>query len=110
MKLLDISPLELARQLTILESGHFQRIRPIECLNKAWQREDGAKVAPNLRFVILTANRMAGWVASEILSQKDVKQRALVMKHFVVTAIVSIGSPIVYGKVEIGRRLNQADV
>lgn len=90
IRLLDISPVELARQLTIIESLHFQRIKAIECLNKAWAREDGPKAAPNVRWVILTANRMAGWVALQILSSKDVKVRASIMKYFVQTAIVSV--------------------
>jgi son of sevenless-like protein len=79
---------ELARQFTIIESLHFQRIRAIECLNKAWAKEEGPKSAPNVRWVILTANRMAGWVALQILSSKDVKVRASTMKYFVQTAIV----------------------
>lgn len=82
--------MELARQLTIIESLHFQRIKAIECLNKAWAREDGPKAAPNVRWVILTANRMAGWVALQILSSKDVKTRASIMKYFVQTAIVGL--------------------
>jgi son of sevenless-like protein len=89
IRLLDISPVELARQFTIIESLHFQRIRAIECLNKAWAKEEGPKSAPNVRWVILTANRMAGWVALQILSSKDVKVRASTMKYFVQTAIVS---------------------
>jgi son of sevenless-like protein len=88
IRLLDISPVELARQFTIIESLHFQRIRAIECLNKAWAKEEGPKSAPNVRWVILTANRMAGWVALQILSSKDVKVRASTMKYFVQTAIV----------------------
>ena len=89
MRITDIAPLELARQLTIMESQHFQRIKPVECLNKAWARDDGLKAAPNVRWVILTANRMAGWVALQILSSRDVKVRAGVMKFFIQTAIVS---------------------
>jgi len=94
---LDISPVELARQLTIIESLHFQRIRAIECLNKAWAKEEGLKSAPNVRWVILTANRMAGWVALQILGSKDVKMRAATMKYFVQTAIVSFVTAIAHG-------------
>lgn len=34
IKLLDIDPLELARQLTIMDSKLFSKIRPMECLNR----------------------------------------------------------------------------
>ncbi|RXK38140.1 hypothetical protein M231_04601 [Tremella mesenterica] len=87
LRITDISPLELARQLTIMESQHFQKIKAVECLNKAWAKEEGLKAAPNVRWVILTANRMAGWVALQILSSRDVKVRAGIMKFFIQTAV-----------------------
>lgn len=35
-RLLDINPLELARQLTLMESKLFGKIKPSECLRKKW--------------------------------------------------------------------------
>ncbi len=88
LRVTDISPLELARQLTILEFGYFQKIKPVECLNKAWNRDDGEKRAPNVRSVIHTANVLSGWVVISVLSQRDVKFRAGVMKYFIQAALV----------------------
>ncbi|ORY35356.1 hypothetical protein BCR39DRAFT_3332 [Naematelia encephala] len=87
LRLTDVNPLELARQLTILEFDHFQRIKPIECLNKAWTMSDGEERAPNVRAVIHTANVLSGWVSVMCLSSKDVKQRATIMKYFIQTGI-----------------------
>ncbi|ORX38721.1 hypothetical protein BD324DRAFT_650066 [Kockovaella imperatae] len=87
MNVLDVAPLELARQLTILESGFFQRVQPAECLNKSWNGPDGDKHAPNVRGVIKTANILSGWVGTTCLSSRDAKHRARIMKHFVQTAI-----------------------
>lgn len=89
LRVTDIAPLELARQLTILEFGYFQKIKPVECLNKAWNQEDGEKRAPNVRSVIHTANVLSGWVVVNVLSSRDVKTRAGVIKYFVQTALVS---------------------
>nr|XP_018261262.1 uncharacterized protein I303_05698 [Kwoniella dejecticola CBS 10117]OBR83420.1 hypothetical protein I303_05698 [Kwoniella dejecticola CBS 10117] len=87
LRLTDVSPLEIARQLTIVEFIHFQRIKPSECLNRAWADETTGSInAPNVRNVILTANRMAGWVALHILSSKDVRQRATAMKILIQVA------------------------
>ncbi|WWC71747.1 uncharacterized protein I206_105706 [Kwoniella pini CBS 10737] len=87
LRLTDVSPLEIARQLTIVEFIHFQRIKPSECLNRAWADENTGSInAPNVRNVILTANRMAGWVALHILSPKDVRQRATAMKILIQVA------------------------
>lgn len=38
-KLIDIDPLEIARQLTIMDSRLFQRITAQECLSKAWPKQ-----------------------------------------------------------------------
>lgn len=37
IELLDVDPLELARQLTITESQLYQKIRPSECLQRSKQ-------------------------------------------------------------------------
>ncbi|OXG72976.1 cell division control protein 25 [Cryptococcus neoformans var. grubii Br795] len=88
LRLTDIAPLELARQLTILEFTLYQRIKPTECLQKIYADEvQGQLLAPNVRKVILTANILAGWIALVILQHNDVKLRAQVYKHWLQTAI-----------------------
>jgi son of sevenless-like protein len=89
LRLMDIAPLELARQLTILEFSYFQKIKPVECLKKAWTSSTGEEKAPNVRCVIHMANVLSGWVICNILI-KDVKQRAAVMKYFIQTALVGV--------------------
>jgi son of sevenless-like protein len=62
LKLLDIEPLELARQLTIMESQLYQRIRPMECLQRA--REQRTENIDNITVVIQTSNKvdiLAAW-------------------------------------------------
>jgi son of sevenless len=56
LKLLDIEPLEMARQLTIMESQLYQRIRPMECLQRA--REQRMENNDNITVVIQTSNRV----------------------------------------------------
>lgn len=56
MKLLDIDPLELARQLTIMESRMYQRIKPIGALQRA--REQRMDVIDDIGIVIQTSNRV----------------------------------------------------
>lgn len=80
---LDIQPLELARQLTIMEANSFQRIKTAECLNKAWQSTDQA---PNIHHVTDLHNRISCWCGSLILQQGDPKSRANVLKYFIKVA------------------------
>ncbi|PNS19323.1 hypothetical protein CAC42_2500 [Sphaceloma murrayae] len=86
LKFLDIDTLEFARQLTIIESRLYCKIKPTECLNKTWQKklaEGEPEPAPNVKGLILHSNQLTNWVAQMILTQADVKRRQIVIKHFV---------------------------
>lgn len=92
LKFLDIDVTEFARQLTIIESKLYGKIKPFECLGKTWQkkaRADEPDPAPNVKALILHSNQLTNWVAEMILSQAEVKKRVLVIKHFVSIADVS---------------------
>jgi len=92
LKFLDIDVIEFARQLTIIESRLYGKIKPTECLNKTWQKKVGEgepEPAPNVKALILHSNQMTNWVAEMILAQTDVRKRVVVIKHFVAVADVS---------------------
>lgn len=88
LRVTDINPLELARQLTLMEAKLYNMISPTECMHKAWSQTDKPESGANIKAMILTSNRIAGWVAESILSYKDVKKRSALFKHFVLTAEV----------------------
>ncbi|KAI4160387.1 MAG: hypothetical protein LQ342_005798 [Letrouitia transgressa] len=92
LKFLDIDVTEFARQLTIIESRLYGKIKPTECLSKTWQRKvapDEPEPAANVKALILHSNQLTNWVAEMILTQGDVKKRVVVIKHFVAIADVS---------------------
>ena len=92
LKFLDIDPREFARQLTIMESKLYGKIKPVECLAKTWERKanvDPSDTAPNVKALIYHSNKMTNWVSSMILSQSEVKKRVVIIKHFVQIAEVS---------------------
>ena len=89
LKFLDIDSLEFARQLTIIESKLYGKIKPTECLNKTWQKKlnpGEPDPADNVKALILHSNQLTNWVAQMILTQQDVKRRVVVIKHFVAIA------------------------
>lgn len=85
-RLLDIDGLELARQLTLLESKLYNAIKPSECIGKAWSRPDSDVRARGIKDTISVSNRITGWVAETILAQEDLKKRASCVKHFISVA------------------------
>lgn len=92
MKFLDIDSTEFARQLTIVESRLYGKIKPVECLAKTWEKKNKAEAhetAPNVQALILHSNQLTNWVAEMILQHSEVKKRVAVIKHFVAIADVS---------------------
>lgn len=88
-KLLDIDTLEMARQLTIMDFRLYSAIKPIECLDKAWSRDEEGNVAVNIRASIEYCNQITSWVSDVILSQHDIKKRSVLIKYWVQVAEVS---------------------
>ncbi|KAI5806975.1 ras guanine nucleotide exchange factor domain-containing protein [Geopyxis carbonaria] len=88
MKFLDIEALEFARQLTILESKSYAKLRAAECLSKGWSKQPNGGVDPaeNIRAIIMQSNQLTNWVAEMILSQTEPRKRVMVIKHFVTVA------------------------
>lgn len=91
IKFLELDPLEFARQLTIMEANVYNKIRPVECLAKAWMSEDAelAAKAVNIKKMIETSNLYANWINELVLSEKELKKRVLVIRHLVSIAEVS---------------------
>lgn len=86
VRLLDLDPLEVARQITILESTLYSKIKPRECLDKSWSKAPGTTGDTNIRDMIEQSNRITAWVAEAILYQTDLKKRVSLIKHFVTIA------------------------
>ncbi|MBW0489347.1 hypothetical protein O181_029062 [Austropuccinia psidii MF-1] len=86
IKFLDIDPLELARQLSLVESKLFCQIQVNECLGKAWPKEFAKEGTPNIKAMIDMSNALTRWVAETILMQPEQKKRANTIKHFILIA------------------------
>ena len=57
-KLLDIDPLEMARQLTIVEFDLYKQIRAIDCLNRAKEQKGKSAVADHISTIIDHTNKV----------------------------------------------------
>ncbi|KAH8549637.1 ras guanine nucleotide exchange factor domain-containing protein [Umbelopsis sp. PMI_123] len=86
VRLLDIDPLEIARQLTVMDSRLYIKIKPVECLDKNWGKEDSENIAANVKASIEYSNQITAWVTDSILSQTEIKKRCAIIKHWVQVA------------------------
>jgi len=81
----DFDALELARQLTIMESKLFCVVTPEDLL----QSGRGKKSIPELKSLSTCSNQITGWVADNILNEHDPKRRASLLKFYIKLADVS---------------------
>ncbi|KAG9255205.1 ras guanine nucleotide exchange factor domain-containing protein [Emericellopsis atlantica] len=88
LKLLDIDTTEFARQLTIIESRLYGKIKASETLAKTWNKDKEAErdIAPNVKTLIMQSNQTTNWIAEMILNQSDARKRVVVIKYFVQVA------------------------
>ncbi|KAJ3215276.1 hypothetical protein HDU67_000620 [Dinochytrium kinnereticum] len=84
IRLVDVDPVEIARQLTIVEASAYNRLQAVEFLKQGWcaRGEEGA-VLGNVRAMTRTSNRISGWVARSVLGEGDMKKRVAIIKHFI---------------------------
>jgi hypothetical protein len=80
-RLSDLDATEMARQLTLMDFKLYSSIKPVECLDKAWSRNDS--IARNIQASIDYCNQVTTWVSDEILSQPEVRKRSALIKYWV---------------------------
>ncbi|KAG6015271.1 hypothetical protein E4U43_005512 [Claviceps pusilla] len=83
--ILDIEPLELARQLTIKQMSIFSSIMPEELLASQWMKKGGVD-APNVKAMSALSTDISNMVAETILQYPEIKKRALAIKQWIKVA------------------------
>ncbi|KAK9766810.1 hypothetical protein K7432_003831 [Basidiobolus ranarum] len=82
IKFLEIDGMEMAYQLTILDSFLYNRIAPIECIYKAWcQKEEW--MASNIKTSLRVHHQITNWFARVILLEKDTIRRIALIEHII---------------------------
>ncbi|KAJ3932512.1 MAG: ras guanine nucleotide exchange factor domain-containing protein [Lentinula lateritia] len=84
----DFDPLELARQMTIMESRLYGQIMPEEILESG---QDGSKPPVNVKEMSSLSTAITGWVAESILNERDTKKRTALVKFFIKVADRCVG-------------------
>ncbi|KAK4046905.1 Ras guanine nucleotide exchange factor bud5 [Microbotryomycetes sp. JL221] len=82
VSVVDIDPLELARQLTIIESRLYCAIKPSELLGQEFAKK-GPDHAVSVRAMSTLSTKLTGWISETILNEHDAKKRTALLKYFV---------------------------
>lgn len=81
--IVDFDDVEIARQLTLLESKMFCAINPIELVNQEFSKKLGTSRAVNIKAMSAASTDIAGWVADSILWETEQKRRTAVLKQWI---------------------------
>jgi len=84
INLLQLSPVDLAQQMTLLDTELLTKITVDELSSpKNWTNPSKSKTpAINVAAMVERFNAISNWVQTEILHKEDVRGRCRVMRHF----------------------------
>lgn len=90
LRFIDIDPLELARQITLIEFDLFKAVKPREYLDLEWMKKDKETKAANIMRMTRWSNHIVAWLISEVVSVVDnQKTRTAIFEKIIATANVS---------------------
>uniref|UniRef100_A0A0X3NH38 Ras-GEF domain-containing protein n=1 Tax=Schistocephalus solidus TaxID=70667 RepID=A0A0X3NH38_SCHSO len=84
--ILQVRPIVLAQQITLIELDRFKVIKDEEFLSFKWNGREKAKYAPSICESTRWFNRIIFWIHQEILSLIPLSKRVEMLAYFIRTA------------------------
>jgi son of sevenless-like protein len=81
--ILEWPSIEIARQLTLIESDLFKKIEPKECFGLGWSKSNKEDLSPNIVAITDRFNKMGFWIRNLFVNERDLKRRQALLLKFV---------------------------
>lgn len=81
IELLDLHPLEVARQLTLLEHRMYRAVQVTELQDQRWNSAAKEELCPNIMAIVRRFNQTSLWVQTLIVHTSNIKARAALIAH-----------------------------
>lgn len=106
----ELEPLELAKQMTLMESLLLRKVRAKEFHGTAWAKRDAEVRAPNLTKVINMSNQLSNWMITEILKLGTVGEMAEAIIKFIRVGKHFVQMNNFSGAMEVATALNNSAI